>query len=38
MYLVRKWNEIMGPKDERLEAEENKAAKVSGYILLIGSS
>ena len=37
MYLVRKWNEIMGPKDERLEVEENKAAKVSGYILLIGS-
>ena len=37
MYLVRKWNEFMGPKDERLEAEENKTAKVSSYILLIGS-
>ena len=37
MYLTRKWNEIMGPKDERLEAEENKTAKVSSYILLFGS-
>lgn len=37
MYLARKWNEIMGPKDERLEAEVNKAAKVSANILLIGS-
>lgn len=37
MYLTRKWNEIMGPKDERLEKEENRAIKVSAYILLIGS-
>lgn len=37
MYLTRKWNEIMGPKDERLEAEENKAVRASSYILLIGS-
>ena len=37
MYLVRKWNEIMGPKDERLEAEVNKVAKGSDYILLIDS-
>ena len=37
MYLTRNWNEIMGPKDERLEAEENKTAKVSSYILLFGS-
>ena len=37
MYLARKWNEIMGPKDERLEAEVNKGAKVSANILLIGS-
>lgn len=29
MYLTRKWNEIMGPKDERLEKEENRAIKVS---------
>lgn len=37
MYLTRKWNEIMGPKDERLEAEENKSMKVSAFILLAGS-
>lgn len=37
MYLARKWNEIMGPKDERLEAQENKTVKVSAYILLGGS-
>ena len=37
MYLMRKWNEIMGPKDERLESEENKAVRASSYILLIGS-
>ncbi len=37
MYLTRKWNEIMGPKDERLEAEESKATKVSAYILLAGA-
>lgn len=38
MYLTRKWNEIMGPKDERLEAEEGKATKVAAYILLFGST
>lgn len=37
MYLIRKWNEYMGPKDERLEAEENKSMKVASYILLVGS-
>lgn len=37
MYLSDKWNKIMGPKDERLEYEENKAIKTSAYILLIGS-
>lgn len=37
MYLTKKWNEIMGPKDERLEAEENKATRASANILLIGS-
>lgn len=37
MYLTRKWNEIMGPKDERLEAEENKSMRVSAFILLAGS-
>lgn len=37
MYLVRKWNEYMGPKDERLEAEGNKSTKAAAYILLVGS-
>ena len=37
MYLVRKWNEMMGPKDERLEFEENKSMKVSANILLAGT-
>ncbi|WP_165042912.1 hypothetical protein [Adlercreutzia sp. ZJ138] len=37
MLCTRKWNDIMGPKDERLEAEENKAMRISMYILLIGS-
>lgn len=36
MYLIRKWNEYMGPKDERLEAEEGKTMKISAYILLAG--
>lgn len=35
--LIRKWNEIMGPKDERLEAEENKATNAAIPILFIGS-
>mgnify|MGYP006982929267 CR=1 FL=1 len=38
MYLIRKWNEYMGPKDERLEAEENKSMKVASYILPLGAS
>lgn len=38
MFFTTKWNEIMGPKDERLEAEENKAMKVSSTILFIGSA
>ncbi|MEY8562701.1 hypothetical protein AALA21_06540 [Eggerthellaceae bacterium 3-80] len=37
MYLTRKWKEIMGPKEERLETEENKATKVAAHILLVGS-
>lgn len=36
MFLVKKWNEIMGPKDERLEAEENKVYKVMANILMVG--
>lgn len=37
MYLMRKWNEIMGPKDERLVDEENKSTKVGYGIFLVGS-
>lgn len=37
MYLTRKWNEIMGPKDERLEAQECRSARVSAGILLVGA-
>ena len=37
MNLIKRYNQIMGPKDERLEAEENKSMKVGGTILLIGS-
>lgn len=37
MNLIKRYNQIMGPKDERLEAEENKSMKVGGIILLIGS-
>lgn len=37
MNLIKRYNQIMGPKDERLEAEENKTMKVGATILLIGS-
>lgn len=37
MYLIRKWNEYLGPKDERLAAEEDKGTKMAATILLIGS-
>ena len=37
MNLVKRWNEYMGPKDERLEAVSNRCAKVGFMILLIGS-
>lgn len=37
MYLVKRWNEIMGPKDERLEAEEGKSIRVGAGILLFGT-
>lgn len=37
MYLTRKWNEIMGPKDERLEVEESRALKAGANILLAGA-
>lgn len=37
MYLMRKWDEIMGPKDERLEAQECRSARASASILLVGA-
>ena len=37
MGLISKWNEYMGPKDERLEAEEGRSTKASAYILLAGA-
>ena len=37
MNLVKRWNEYMGPKDERLEAVSNRCAKVGFMILLFGS-
>lgn len=37
MYLTRKWNEIMGPKDERLEAEDSRIARIAACILVVGS-
>lgn len=37
MYFSRKWNEIMGPKDERLASEENKAMRTMANILLVGT-
>lgn len=36
MHLVRKWNEYMGPKDERLETESCRYMKISFYMLLAG--
>lgn len=35
MNLIKRYNQIMGPKDERLEAEENKSMKVGGTIFFI---
>lgn len=37
MYFKKKWNEIMGPKDERLAVEENKAMRAMANILLVGT-
>ena len=37
MGLIRKWREYMGPKDEYLEAKENKAVKVGYGILIVGT-
>lgn len=38
MGLIKRYNEIMGSKDERLEAEDCKIMKTSAIILLVGST
>ena len=38
MKIIDRWNEYMGPKDERLTAEGNRCAAVGFTILLIGAS
>lgn len=38
MGLIKRYNEIMGPKDERLEAQDCKIMRVAANILLIGSA
>ena len=37
MKIIDRWNEFMGPKDERLTAEANRCAAVGYTILIIGS-
>lgn len=37
MKLIKKWNEYMGPKDERLEAESSRYVRL-GYYLLLGGA
>lgn len=37
MGLIRKWREYMGPKDEYLEARENKAIKIGYRVLVVGT-
>lgn len=38
MKIIDRWNEFMGPKDERLTAEANRCAAVGYTILIIGST
>ena len=38
MKIIERWNEFMGPKDERLAAESNRCAAVGYTILIIGST
>lgn len=37
MNLIRRWEEYMGPKDERLAADSDRYTKIGYYILLIGT-
>lgn len=36
MNLIKRWNEYLGPKDERLEAEASRCLRASYYLLLAG--
>lgn len=38
MKIIDRWNEFMGPKDERLVAESNRCAAIGYTILIIGTS
>ena len=37
MNLIKRWNDFMGPKDERLESESNRCMRV-GYTLLLAGA
>lgn len=37
MNLIKRWEEYMGPKDERLAAESDRYTKIGYYILLFGT-
>ena len=37
MNLIKRWNAYMGPKDERLVAENNRCMRVGYYVLLAGT-
>ena len=36
MSLMKRWNEYLGPKDERLEAESARYLRTGYYLLLAG--
>ena len=36
MSLMKRWNEYLGPKDERLEAESARYLRIGYYLLLAG--
>lgn len=37
MNIIKRWNEYMGPKDERIEAESARYMKIGYYMLLVGA-
>lgn len=38
MKIIERWNEFMGPKDERLAAESNRCAAIGYAILIVGAA